>query len=262
MARAIFLDGESKSGKTAVGRAIKSRLEQEDYSVELIVAGNFFRRLTALALAARPSSASEDWLAPVVQKVLAGSKIYDSDYDVSGLESPEVDALVSSVGQLDFVQAAANPCREKAASAALANGADVIMLDGRNLRAKFASWLENSQVPAVLELVIACRSEVAARRYLADNGNKAPSTAELASAQQMIEARRLADRQRTKAAYADPDNPVVLVAGQENVANALALAYKASVPNPPRPILFDNSEVPRDIGLATVSQLALLAAKR
>lgn len=262
MALAIFLDGESKSGKTAVGRAIASALEQNNYSTSPIIVGNFFRRVTALALAGRPSHASEDWLEPTVRKVLADEEIYKSDYDASALDTPEIDALVSSVGQLDFVQAAAGPWREKAADQALASGAEVVMLDGRNLRLKFAAWLAGNHVPVALELVIVCRAEVAASRYLADSGNASPTSQALAAATEMINQRRRADRSRAKAAYIDPENPVTLVAGIDNAEGALALAFAASVSNPPRPILFDNSEVPRETGLATVSQLALLAIKR
>lgn len=258
----IFLDGESKSGKTAVGRAIKKRLEQENYSVELIVAGNFFRRLTWLALQQKPAGASDGWLEKAVLNVLDGGEIYDNDYDLATLEEPEVDRLVSNVGQLDFVQAAANPWRFGAADKALAGGADVIMLDGRNLRSKFKDWLAKHNASVALELVIACRAEVAAGRYLHDAGNKNPSEVELAATTRMIMDRRSADRNRAKAPYIDPVDPVKLVAGVHNVAEALAKAYDSNTANPPHPIVFDNSEVPRDIGLATVSELASLAIRR
>lgn len=258
--RAIFLDGESKSGKTAVGRAIASHLEQNSYSTNIIVAGNFYRRLTMLALRSKPATIPDDWLESAVQKVLSDHEIYETDYDVSELDSPDVNTLVSEVGKMDFVQAAAGPWRVKAADLALAGGASVLMFDGRNLRTKLSDWLAKNNVPVALELVIACRAEAAASRYLADGGNKNPTPAELASATEMVNQRRLADRNRRQAPYVDPEDPVELVAGQPEAA--LALAFAAETKNPPRPIRFDNSEVPKEIGLATVSELALLAVRR
>ncbi len=257
---AIFLDGESKSGKTAVGRAIQATLEQNGYSTSVIVAGNFFRRLTVLALKSKPTVAEADWLEPAVQKVLSGHEIYETDYDASELDLPEVNALVSEVGKMDFVQAAAGLWRVKAADLALVSNAAVLMFDGRNLRTKLANWLTKNKVPIVLELVIACSAEAAASRYLADGGNKNPTSAELADATEMVNQRRLADRNRRQAPYIDPENPVELIAGQPAVA--LAQAFAINTTSPPRAIRFDNSEVPRDVGLATVSELALLAVRR
>lgn len=266
MASVIFLDGESKSGKTAVGRAIKSRLEAENYSVELIVAGHFFRRLTWLTLQMGLDLTSDDDLKKAVRQALNSPEMLSTEYDPATLEIPAVDHLVSRASQFDFVQSAANPWRERAAEAARAKGVDVVMMDGRNLRARLFKWRSGHDVPLALELVIHCNAEEAANRYLHDAGNKKPSTDELAGITKMVEARRTADRNRTEAPYLDPVNPVRLIAGVDNAAGALEESYgkpHGSLSSRlPRPILFDNSEVPRDTGLATVSELASLAVHR
>lgn len=264
MASVIFLDGESKSGKTAVGRAIVERLNVAGLTSRDVVAGHYFRRLTLLALAARPNDASDnlDWLAPAVAAALKSDEIYNLDYDASQLEDPDVEALVSSVGQLDFVQEAAKKWRTVSAERALASGARVILFDGRNLRSKLAAWLASADVTVALELVIFCRASEAARRYLSDEGNSSPTPAELVAATEVIKDRRQQDRTRREAAYRDPVNPVELNAGHDNIVNSLELAFSLDVTNPPLPITFDNSEVSHHDGLATVSELAMLAVKR
>lgn len=264
MASVIFLDGESKSGKTAVGRTIVERLNAAGLTTQSVTAGHFFRRLALLALARRPDDADEnnDWLKPAVTETLKSAELYDLNYDAAELESPAVEAIVSSVGKLDVAQHAASHWRVASAEKALASGAQIILFDGRNLRAKLAEWQTGANLPVALELVIFCRADEAARRYLGDEGNDSPTEAELAAATEIIEQRRQADRSRHEAPYVDPIDPVELAVDKGGANQALELAYDASSTNPPRPIRFDNSDIPRRDGLASASELALLAIKR
>jgi hypothetical protein len=117
-------------------------------------------------------------------------------------------------------------------------------------------WLEASHVPVILELIIYCRPEVAAQRYLAGKQSGKPTAQELEAATAMIYGRRQMDRQRSQAAYTEPVDPVKLVAGVHNADEAMAMAFKDGVEDPPRPIIFDNSDVTLEDGLSTVAELA------
>lgn len=262
--KVIFLDGESKSGKTAVGRAIRQALQDDGYTVRLLVAGHFFRHLTLLALQRRPDKAGlvGDWLEAALHDVLTTDQLYKPVEDVTALHTPEVDAAVSAVGQFDFVQHAATDWRVKSAQRTLDDGVDIMLFDGRNLRSKLTDWSKEHDVTVALELIIACRAGVAAARYLSDEGVAEPSAEQLAGATKMIEDRREMDRQRNQAAYSEPADAVKLVVGSDSVDEALTKAWELGTDNPPRPVRFDNSEVPRDDGLRTVTDIARKAVKR
>jgi cytidylate kinase len=257
----IFLDGESKGGKTAVGRHITDSIKAKGFSVKLVVSGNFFRAVTLLALKRLNSSPTDGELLAVVFEVLQLPEVHD-DYPQHQLQSPEVDALVSRVGRLDVVQTAIVTWRWAAAKNALDDGIDVLIFDGRNLRSKLHDWMEAKKVKTALELIIYCRPEVAAGRYLAAQGKSEPSADELTKETETIQSRRDMDRKRNEAAYQDPVDPIKLVAGIHNAKQAVADAYGPDVADPPRPIIFDNSEVPLKEGLATVEELATEAVQR
>jgi cytidylate kinase len=257
----IFLDGESKGGKTAVGRHIKQTLESNGRSVRLIISGNFFRTVTWLVLPKVLSDPTDEELLTAVNEVLQLPEL-QHDYDEARLQSSDVDALVSRIGSLDEVQTAVVTWRWEAAKKALDDGIDILVFDGRNLRQKMHDWMKARGVKVALELIIFCRAEVAAARYLANEGNKDPSESELANVTRMIEKRRQTDRRRNAAAYQDPVDPVRLAAGIDNAKEAVAAAFTGDIIDPPRPIIFDNSEVPLKDGLATVAELSVDAVGR
>jgi cytidylate kinase len=252
---AIFLDGESKSGKTAVGRHIKEVLETGGYKTRLVVAGYFFRTIALLVLQRGFDEQSDESLTAVIRSVLESPEMYD-EISEADLHSPEIDAWVSRIAQLESVQSAAQDWRERSAQKALGDGIEVVLLDGRNLRSKLANWAAHTQTKVALELIIFCRPEVAAQRYLSDAGNMASDSETLQAATAMITERREMDRDRAEAAYQDAVDPVILRPGEVQATDALHDAFDASVANPPRPILFDNSDVPLADGLLTVESLA------
>jgi len=261
---AIFLDGESKSGKTAVGRSILHSLEQKGHNLRLLVAGNFFRQVTLLVLAEMPDAvnAESDEFEEAVRSVINSEVLLLPPTDMVALESPAVEKLVSRIGQLSFVQDAATEWRVRSAERAVADNIEILLVDGRNMRHKLSDWVKASDVTVALELVIFCRPEVAAARYLSDENVISPTEADLAATTENILKRRQNDKQRTHAAYVEPKDSVRLVVGTDSVDRALELAFEADVVNPPRPIRFDNSEVPREDGLRTVTELADKAIAR
>jgi cytidylate kinase len=255
---AIFLDGESKSGKTAVGRSIRKTLEEHGYSVRLIVAGHFFRFLTKLVLD-HMSIDTQEIDDSLIQKVLDSPDLYGEMPEAGALNTRQIDKWVSRVGQRSFVQEAANGWREKVAQKALEDGIQIVLLDGRNLRDKLGAWAGQAEVPTALELIIACRPEVAAARYL---GRNHPTAERLAAATKEIAERRDMDRKRAEAAYEDPGNVINLRPGADNVKHAVATAWAKGAANPPRAIRFDNSDVPLKTGLATATELAVESVSR
>lgn len=255
---AIFLDGESKSGKTAVGRSIKKTLENHGYNVRLIVAGHFFRFLTKLAIERMPLGVA-DISDDTIRSVLNSAELYGEMPEAESLNTRQIDKWVSRVGQRGFVQDAANDWRVKVAQKALEDGIGIVLLDGRNLREKLGGWAKQAGVPTALELIIACRPEVAAARYL---GRNHPTAERLAAAAKQIAERREMDRKRTEAAYAEPANVVNLRPGIEHIGHAVQEAWGEDTANPPRPIRFDNSDVPLKTGLATVTELAVESVAR
>lgn len=256
----IFLDGESKSGKTAVGRSMLEALELLGDTVRLVVAGNYFRHLTVLALEHKPDNAADDsWLEQAAREALVSPLLLGPAPDTAQLEQPEVERLVSVLGQFGFVQDAVADWRIGSAQKALDDDIDILIFDGRNLRSKLKDWCQQYNVPVTLELLVYCRPEVAAARRLADSGVQNPGEEQVTAATEEVINRRQRDRERGQAAFVDPDNPVPLVVGTDSVDTALALAFAPDVVDPPRPIRFDNSEVPRADGLRTVTELAVKA---
>lgn len=261
---AIFLDGESKSGKTAVGRAIRQALEADGHTVRLLIAGNFFRQLTMLTLRQQPESAeiNGDWLEPAVRKILKSDELLLPVEDYSALDTPEIDTAVSAIAQFDFVQHAATGWRIECAQKTLDDRIEIMIFDGRNLRSKLADWCEANGVQVALELIIACRAEVAAARYLSDDGIKNPTVRQVADTTEMINKRRAMDKRRNQAAYTEPADAIQLIVGSHSVDESLDKAWASGEGDVPHPIRFDNSEVPRDDGLATVCDTATKAIQR
>ncbi|MCA9325869.1 (d)CMP kinase [Candidatus Saccharibacteria bacterium] len=258
----IFLDGESKSGKTAVGRSILKVLTEQNMNARLLVAGNFFRQLTLLTLGRKPVNVDDDsWLEPAVRQSLQDPALY-SEANTHALEQDSVEQLVSKIGALDFVQDMVTEWRINSAQKAVEDGINLLILDGRNSRQRLTGWLAQTGTVVALDLNIFCRPEVAGARRLSDEGNTNPTDQELSAATQEVIKRRQRDRERAQAAYTDPVDPVELVVGAHSVDDALSQAFADNVENPPRPIRFDNSEVSREDGLSTVTELALKAVQR
>ena len=240
---------------------MRQALENEGMRVRLIVAGQYFRLVTVLTLQQKADLDDDEVLSRVVHDVLNSPELYN-EMNPKRLQQPEVDTLVSRLAQLDFVQAAAQTWRQQMAQRALDDGVQVVIFDGRNMRRKLSGWLHKTGVPVVLELIIACRADVAAKRYLAAAGNRWPNHDEIVAATEMIERRRSMDRQRSEAPYLEPQNPIRVRAGIEEAHEAVRTAFSEPSSTSPRPIVFDNSRVPLADGLATVTALALAAIRQ
>jgi cytidylate kinase len=259
--QAIFLDGEAKSGKTTVGNAIRAALSGK-YKVHSAVRGAFFRRLVVLALEINQGKSAPDdtsWLDETLKDAIASEMAYDEDRDWSTIESAEVGSLVAVAGQYDFVQAAADEWDVRTANHAVMEGAEILLIDGRNPRAKLSDWCKTNNVPTALDLCIHCDDEIAGVRLLMSRGVTKPTAEQLAEATQSIRARREMDRTRLHSPYIVPANQLEYDADQVAAEDIVKQSFADIVTDPPRTIGFDTSHSSVDHTRPIVSALARAA---
>lgn len=253
----MFLDGESKTGKTTVGAAIAADLAK-DHKVYRAVAGSFYRRLTVLALEAHGAYAPDDlsWLEEAVRRAIAGREAYNDDRDWNTINSLAVDELVSVAGQFEITQQAAEEWWSITADTAAGQAADVLVVDGRNPRAQLAEWRMAHDLPIALDLCVYCDPAVAARRYVQAQGVADPSAAQVAAARDSIVARRELDRRRAFSPYIEPPAQIMFDSGVSDARQVVQQAFTADVAEPPHVIRFDTSHSPLEMTQMTAGQLA------
>ena len=258
---AIFLDGESKTGKTTVGSAIEADLIN-DYKVYKAVAGSFYRRLTVVALELHGGTYDHDdldWLEADIVSAIESREAYNEDRNWDSIDSKEIDELVSVAGQLPITQAAGKEWWPIMADMALRQGADVLVVDGRNPRAKLAEWRATHDLPIALDLCVYCDPTVAAQRYARSQGIKDPTEQQLADAEASIMKRRALDRNRSVAPYIEPPDQIEFDSGVSNANKVVQQAFTADIAEPPQVIRFDTSHSPLEITQVTAGQLARAA---
>jgi cytidylate kinase len=256
----IFLDGESKTGKTTVGSAIEADLAK-DYQVYKAVAGSFYRRLTVLAVEAHGEYTHGDlsWLEDAMKGAIASREAYSEDRNWDAINSKEIDELVSVAGQLPIVQAAGKEWWPVMADRALAQDADVLVVDGRNPRAMLADWRAGHDMPIALDLCVYCDVEVAALRYVRSQGVLEPSDAQLTDAKDSIVKRRALDRNRSVAAYEEPPNQIDFDSGVSDAGEVVHQAFQTNIAEPPQVIRFDTTHSPLEVTQVTAGALARAA---
>jgi cytidylate kinase len=259
--QAIFLDGEAKTGKTTVGHAIREVLS-EDYKVHSAVRGAFFRRLVVLALEinqVKPTPTGTSWIDEALRDAIASDMAYDEDRDWSTIESAEVSGMVAVAGQYDFVQAAADEWDVRTANHALMEDAEILLIDGRNPRAKLSVWCKANNVPTALDLCIHCDDEIAGARLLMSRGIAKPTKAQLEEATQNIRSRRQMDRTRLHSPYVAPANQLEFDADHSTAEEIVQQSFADTVTDPPRTIGFDTSNSSVDHTRPIVASLAKAA---
>lgn len=260
----ILGDGESKVGKTSVTNAIVEGLTP-DYSVEVADAGAFYRRLTVATLDRLPVRSEGQPIDPVdleivLDGVIADGVAYEDSYEWGDLERPEISSLVSTVGRSS--QKAGKEWYGRTAAKALESHLDVLVLNGRNPRARLCA--AETGIPAAklglcLELVIQCDPEVAGQRAAYAHYGSDPSAVQVAEQRALIIERRRTDRERPDTPYVDPVCLVPFEVGDLAVEHALDSAWKNFAKLPPAAIGFDTSHMPMDIMTASVQALARTA---
>jgi cytidylate kinase len=258
---AIFLDGESKTGKTTVGSVIEAELAK-DYTVLRAVAGSFFRRLTVAALENHGGSYSHEdveWLEGNLAEVIESRAAYDEERDWSAIDTKQIDELVSVAAQLPITQTAAKEWWNITCDLAAEKDVDVLIVDGRNPRAKSADWRAKHDMPIALDLCVYCDPTVAAERYVRSQGLQSPSPEQVVEARNKIMQRRNLDRNRPVAAYVEPTDQIEFEPGLDDIEQIVAQSFKADVSELPRVIRFDTTHSPLELTQATAGNLARAA---
>lgn len=260
----IFLDGESKTGKTTVGLAVERALSPY-FKIHTTAAGSFYRRVTLLAVELHQAADGADtaWLEAALKEALASDAAYDEERDWTNAHSPKVDELVSVAGQFEFMQAAGRDWWHKTADLALEQAVDVLVVDGRNPRKKLARWRAEhpDAMPIALDLCVYCTPEEAGRRYAADYADGEPTADQIAAATAMIDNRRHLDRSRAASPYEEPANQLLFEPLTGDAVTTIRESFESAKGDPPRVIRYDTTESPMPITLHQAGALAQSAVE-
>ena len=163
--RAILLDGPSKVGKTCVGTDLSAHLESQiDGPIRFDVIGDFFRRMTVAVMEELGPDPAPDALLKVLAKVIDSNVAFDNGRTWGDLHSPEVDNLVSTVGEKNIAQKEKYTWGGRALAKALDEETELWIVDGRNPRRTLADAWKLPEVSLVLDLFIHCDLEPSALR--------------------------------------------------------------------------------------------------
>lgn len=260
--QAIFVEGETKTGKGAASEAIAETLRQDGATVYYDVAGDFFRRYVAMVR--RELGLGEAADMPDASVIIAtATKIYEAgqafalDASLGDLQRPAISRSVSLLGEQAIAQQAAAEWYGASVQQAIESGADILVLDGRNPRdhVERQAAARGLSVETILDVYMTCEPREAAHRLLALNGET-----NLESEMQTIADRRARDRTRAEHPFIEPAISLSCVPGKCDVAGLIAQSRQphegAAVPIP---ICVDNTNVTKKAMLETVAALTLAA---
>jgi len=259
----ILVEGESKSMKTSVGQQILEALDELGKRVIRADAGSFFRKVTVcvwdqLDAEAITSPTAEDFSRAAL-KVLDSKAPYDLTRDWGdSLHSARVDHTVGTVSQTALVQEASKKWWLETPSQALESDTDVLVLDGRNPRARLQPWLDANHMAPTLELFCVCDPVIAAERTLKGRGIEEPTEDEKAHEQAAIEKRRYEDRHRDTLAFIDPPVYESFEPGMDPVKAIQESRDKGGVAGP-LPVRIDTGTMTRDVQRDVVVSLVRAA---
>ncbi|HSX36498.1 MAG TPA: (d)CMP kinase [Patescibacteria group bacterium] len=208
---AVCVDGETKTGKGAAGKAIAAALKDKGLRVYYDVAGDFFRRYVALVRLQLGLEESDilptgDVLESAAKAVLASRKPFEKNEELGDLQRPAISQSVAILSELPLVQQAGAEWWAITLQLATEAGADAVVLDGRNPRNRVsdASAKTGIDVQIILDLFMTCESVEAARRTLKLEGNASPTAEQLETATKKVDQRRGKDRQRSEQPFLLP----------------------------------------------------------
>ena len=261
---AIFVEGETKTGKGAASEAIADALKAQGVSVYYDVAGDFFRRYVAIIRRQLGLGENDDLPARAELEDIA-TTLYDNggafsvDPALGDLQRPAISRSVSLLGELPIAQKAAVDWYVQSVKQAATAGARVIVLDGRNPRRHVEEHVRVSGVTTktILDIYMTCSPTVAASRVLVSSGVSHPTNELLAPIIDNIVHRRALDRSRIEWPFWWPERHVLFVPGEQSAQQAVMAAWQ-SEPSP-LPIVIDNSYVPKQTMLTAIAELATIA---
>ncbi len=262
---AIYIEGETKTGKGAASEAVANALKDQGVSVYYDVAGDFFRRYVAiirlhLGLAAHDPLPSRDALIKVATKLYRAGDAFRIDLKLGDLQRPEISNCVSQLGELPVAQEAAVEWYAQSVKQAVTSGAQVMVLDGRNPRRHVEGQVVDHSAITILDIYMTCEPEVAARRVLLGDQVTEPTPDQLEPIIQNIADRRDRDRERQEWPFWWPEVHLPFVPGTDSVTDTIAMSWQSNASLPlPVPIVIDNSYVPKPTMWAAVADLAICA---
>ncbi|MDB5169442.1 MAG: hypothetical protein JWO41_798 [Candidatus Saccharibacteria bacterium] len=261
---AVFVDGETKTGKGAAGEAIAETLKAQGLNVHYDVAGDFYRRYVAM-VRRDLHLAESDVLESTLDLEATAASLYDSgeafdqDETLGDLQRPAISQSVAVLGELEIAQKAGGEWFACAVQEAFEKQADVIVLDGRNPRLRITHELPELgiAVQTALDLYMTCDVHEAARRVLVGRGLNNPSPEQIAAESQAVTARRELDRKRANRPFLEPSETVSFWPSHQDVADILEESWDAErFGDLPATIILDNTAIPKDEMLAAVTSLA------
>lgn len=264
---AIYIDGETKTGKGAAGKAIADALSVKDLSVYYDVAGDFYRRYVALVrqylkldeTEALPKGSRLEAAAIAVHET---KRAFAPDETLGDLQRPAIANSVSTLGELPLAQMAGQEWWAMTAKLAQEAGAQVVVLDGRNPRSRMHDQEAKTgiAVHTALDLFMVCEPAVAALRTLLASGVPEPSEQQLKTETEAVVNRRQKDRLRTEFPYIMPAFTVPFLAEKDDASGTINKSWlPRSGAGLPVTVELDNSHISKPDMLAAVSDLASAA---
>jgi cytidylate kinase len=265
---AVYVDGETKTGKGAAGKAMAEALKNKGLNVYYDVAGDFYRRYTAwvrIALGLNEDDAlpNGDMLEKVATEVYKSGQAFKIDNERLGnLQRPAISKFVSQLGELPVAQYADEDWCSATIEQAAAQGAEVIVIDGRNPRVKLqaASTRVGIALKVVLDLFMTCDTAEAGRRLLLSRGVNKPSAEQVKLASDEIAKRRAQDRQRPVNPFVTPAVSVPYDLNGMDIKEVITASWRPRTDAElPVAINIDNTGITEPEMLAAVRELALAA---
>jgi len=265
---AVYVDGETKTGKGAASEAIAAALNDKGLQVYYDVAGDFFRRYVALVRADLGLKENEplptgDVLQAAAEKVLVSRKPFEKDEALGDLQRPAISQSVAVLSELPLVQQAGAQWWAMTLQLATQVGADVVVLDGRNPRNRVNDAVAETgiTVRVALDMFMTCAAGEAARRTLRLEGITSPTTEELEAATHKVEQRRTRDRQRSERPFVVPSFTVSYDPSHTTARQAVNQSWQREHDDGelPAAIKIDNTHFTEPEMLAAVQDLAVAA---
>ncbi len=261
--KVILGDGGAKTMKSSVSKAMYDAISQHA-QVTVADAGRFVRQVTVAAfkymgIDGKSEDIPSDALDEAIRAVVAAGTAFDETYEWGDLESPEVNRWVTVVGLRPEVQAQKMTWYERTIEQAIARGDEVLVFNSRNPRAHLTRWL-GTVLDLRLELFTDCDPAVAARRKLLNEGVSDPTPEVLKAEELAIIKRRKMDIERPTDPYVPPqlDQLVRYESGSDPQA-VIAQTWDVDPAEAPRPILFDTTNMTKEVMSRNVQELALFA---
>ncbi|MDB5169841.1 MAG: hypothetical protein JWN82_237 [Candidatus Saccharibacteria bacterium] len=269
MLLAVYIDGETKTGKGAASKAIVEALTQK-YHVYYDVAGDFYRRYVALVRQYLELDEADELprgsvLEQAAQAIYETRQAYDRTLDLGDLQRHAISKSVSVLGELPLAQQAGAEWFKLSIEKAHEAEADVIILDGRNPRRRVEDELPNLTIPVhtVLDLYMTCEPAEAARRAWLNRGITDPTDEQIAAETEHVLGRRNRDRQRADRPFISPTATVIFNPDTMTAKEAVDQSWQSHGGEAlPLAITIDNTSLGMAPMLELVADLSLHAIKK